>query len=56
MNFNKYNEQLKLISEQINSLINENNMMQQQQMMLMMIIQIKMDLYQNHKDSNKKKY
>ena len=33
MNYNIYFEKLKLISEQINSLINENNMIQQQQMM-----------------------
>ena len=33
MNYNKYSEQLKLISEQINSLINENKMFQQLQMM-----------------------
>ena len=32
MNYNIYFEKLKLISEQINSLINENNMIQQQQM------------------------
>ena len=33
MNYNIYFEKLKLISEQINSLINENNIIQQQQMM-----------------------
>ena len=33
MNYNIYSEKLKLISEQINLLINENNMIQQQQMM-----------------------
>ena len=33
MNYNIYFEKLKLISEQINSIINENNIIQQQQMM-----------------------
>ena len=34
INYNKYIEQLKLISQNINLFINENNMIQQQQMMI----------------------
>ena len=59
MNCYNYIEQLKMISEQINSLINSNNIMPQQPMMMMpplpppMLIQQNwMNLYQNENDFN----
>ena len=60
MNCYNYIEQLKMISEQINSLINSNNIMPQQPMMMMMpplpppmlIQQNWMNLYQNENDFN----
>ena len=59
MNCYNYIEQLKMISEQINSLINSNNIMPQQPMMMipplpppMLIQQNWMNLYQNENDFN----
>ena len=55
MNYNKYFDQLKLISQQINSLINENNLIQQKQMrqlQQMMIPPIMIQQNQNEQFQN----
>ena len=52
MNYNIYFEKLKLISEQINSLINENNMIQQQQMILQQLLMMPNNLPMNMQPLN----